>query len=366
MELPTLYKLTATGAIQKWEISVSGSSIKTRYGQQGGKIQETLDTIIDGKNTGKKNATSAEEQAQKEAKSKWEKQVKKGYVVALDRARDAETDHEGGIVPMLAHKYSDYAHKVCYPAFCQPKLDGIRCIATITADGVTLWTRTRKPIKSVPHINGAIAALELAIGTVLDGELYNHALRHEFEKIVSLVRSDAPSEGHERVEYHIYDMPSEAGGFKNRYAALPKFSQPLVLVQTLQVQTESDILSAHERATEDGYEGVMVRSGADTPYEGKRSQTLLKIKEFDDAEFPIIGVCEGRGKLAGHAATFTCRTPEGVEFEVKLRGDTEQLRKYFTDHTLWQGKVLTVKYQGMTNTNKVPRFPVGVAIRDYE
>lgn len=93
---------------------------------------------------------------------------------------------------------------------------------------------------------------------------------------------------------------------------------------------------------------------------------MQKVKEFDDAEFEITGIEEGRGKLAGHVGAFVCKTDEGKTFLAKMSGDTGKLADYFTNHSLWAGKRLTVKYQGMTGKEKVPRFPVGIAIRDYE
>ncbi len=61
-----------------------------------------------------------------------------------------------------------------------------------------------------------------------------------------------------------------------------------------------------------------------------------------------------------------CRTKEGKTFLAKMSGETDRLQQYFKNHNLWTGKLLTVKYQGLTGANGVPRFPVGVSIRDYE
>lgn len=380
MKLPTLYKKTNTGALQFWEIEVHPcagtgedipSEICTNYGQVGtDKVQTTFDVIAEGKNAGKKNATTAHQQAIAEAKAKHEKQLKKGYVDSAEKALNNEVDEliEGGIVPMLAHKFSEQAHKVKYPAFVQPKLDGIRCIA-IVKDGVaTLWSRTRKPITSCPHI---VQELEAAFETqdiILDGELFNLELKSDFEKIVSLVRQEDPSEGHEIVQYHVYDTVNE-DPFKNRYAKLHRLFNlfefhSLKLVQTEVAKTEEDILNYFEEYRSIGMEGAMVRN-IDSIYVNKRSYDLQKVKEFDDAEYPIVGIEEGRGKLAG-AAIFVCKNETGSEFKAKMKGDIAQLKKFFEDHSLWSGKKLTVQYQGLTGKEKVPRFPVGIVVRDYE
>jgi len=203
---------------------------------------------------------------------------------------------------------------------------------------------------------------------ILDGELYNHDMKADFEKIVSLVRKEEPGEGHEIIQYHVYDTISEET-FKHRYAQLHRIFRmfefySLKLVQT-EVGRDSDSgMSLFEKYRKAGYEGAMYRN-VDSEYVNKRSMDLQKLKEFNDDEFAIVGVKEGRGKLKGHAI-FMCETKDKKPFEVKLKGDTAQLKTYFENHELWQGKKLTVRYQGYTIKEKVPRFPVGLAVRDYE
>lgn len=375
--LPTLYKKTSTGAIQYWTIAVianpdhsSGYDIITRYGQVGGKEQETRDSIFTGKNIGKKNETSPYEQAVLEAEAKWEKQKKKGYVESLEAAHADEVDDiiEGGVAPMLAHKFSEQAHKIKYPAYVQPKLDGIRSIAIIKDGKCTLWSRTRKKITAVPHIQRELEAVFPTGHFVFDGELYNHDYRSNFEKIVSLVRQEDPDPEHTLVQYHIYDMACE-GTFEQRWEKVLdlfsslKDSLPTVfLVSTAKVADEDRAMDMFEAARAKGFEGVMIRN-ASGPYVNKRSYDLQKIKEFDDSEFPIVGVEEGRGKLAGHAI-FVCKTESGKEFLAKMKGNTENLKTYFVDHSMWKGKSLTVQYQGLTGKEGVPRFPVGIKIKD--
>ena len=89
-----------------------------------------------------------------EAQAQWERKLKRGYVQDLKSAQAGHVDAAitGGIFPMLAHTYRDHAAKIVYPAYAQPKLDGHRCIAMPSG----LWSRTRKPIVSVPHINAAL------------------------------------------------------------------------------------------------------------------------------------------------------------------------------------------------------------------
>jgi ATP-dependent DNA ligase len=379
--LPTLYKKTSTGADQEWTISVVAETdapdtfaqIVTKFGQIGGKIQCAVDVVKEGKNLGKKNETTALQQAEAEAQSQWEKKLKKGYVETLDDARAGKTDEviEGGIFPMLAHKFSEQGHKIVYPAFAQPKFDGHRCIAVVKDGKATLWTRTRKEITGLPHIVLNIETLSKKLGLndfVLDGELYNHRYKSRFEELSSFIRTPEPKEGCEVVQYHVYDKPhATALQFERmpiieaiRVAYLPF----LVGVETISVADEDELMAAFEKFRAAGYEGLMVRN-VNGQYVNKRSYDLQKVKEFDDAEFYIVDVEEGRGKLAGHAI-FVCTTArrEGVHFRVKMKGKIEDLKKYFEHPELAIGRLLTVKYQGITNKSGVPRFPVGERFRE--
>ncbi len=364
MNFETLYKKTSTGADQEWTISTVDNIIVTRWGQCGGKIQETQDVIADGKNTGKSNETTPALQAVAEAQAMWEKKLKKGYVKNLDDARDGKTDAsiEGGVFPMLAKKFSEHGHKIVWPAYVQPKFDGHRCIAVVENGECTLWSRTRKLITGVPHINRAVEKVVKG-NTILDGELYNHDYHNRFEALTSFIRQETPKEGHEVVEYHIYDLAISDVPFEQRFRNLKEFDfkSPLKLVQTVLVNDEDEMMTAFDDFLNQDYEGLMVRS-VDGLYVNKRSADLLKVKEFDDSEFKIIGVEEGRGKLTGHAI-FVCETEEGIQFNVKLKGDTAKLKEYFENPNLVVGKILTVQYQGLTKSD-VPRFPIGLRFRE--
>jgi DNA ligase-1 len=405
---PTLYQKTATGSIQEWTISVRPISdgaeewgeIVTQFGQVGGKLQRTSDQVTEGKNPGKKNATTALEQAIKEAQAKWTKSLKKGYVESIEAAQADQVDAlvEGGIEPMLAPNKSypkdgNLVKALVFPAFFQPKLDGIRCIAIIENGHATLWSRTRKRIKSVPHI---IEALERAFPFsgkfILDGELYTHDLRDEYEVLISIVRQDQPDteKRHEAMEYHIYDMVEapatsvsdpvtpETPFFRRNSAVealVADCARPICRVPTTWVTCMAELLNCYEVALGDGYEGGMARN-ADAPYEsGKRSKHLQKMKEFEDHEFRIMGVNEGRGKDAGTASTFDillpclCCTPaKGAPGAIAKAGINKPYaykKEVFNTPSMWQGKKLTVTLKRWTDAN-LPYLPRAKAIRDYE
>jgi len=393
-EFPKLYKKTSTGAIQEWSVKVIAAEedqnvvgvIINNYGQVDGKIQESREVIKEGKNIGKANETSVEEQAQAQAKARWEKQLKKGYAQTIEDAQAGVTDDviEGGVFPILAHKYAEQGHKIKFPALAQPKLDGHRCtsqlktdiydnpnVAVTAEEAVTLWSRTRKIIPALPHLNAAIAqhcSLER-----LDGELYHHDYRENFEDLTSFIRQDVPKEGHEVVQYHVYDIPDENLTNYQRYLLLetlrPSFEGTAIkIVETVIVNDEDELYAYLDDCLARGYEGCMARN-MDGKYQYKRSYDLQKLKKFDDDEFRIIDIKVGtKGSMAGKAV-FICEKyrdeqplPDGETFDCKLRGNMDELTKYADDPSLVIGKILTVKFQGYTKYGK-PRFPVGERFR---
>ena len=211
-EFPTLFKLTSTNAIQYWKISVEEficnyGKIITEYGQVGtDKPQITSDIISVGKNNGKTNETTPYEQAIKEAEATWNKKLKSGYVKSEEEATSGKVDNiiEGGVLPMLAHKYKDHSNKIKFPCFGNRKYDGTRCIAIVKNGKCSLWSRTRKRITSMIHIEKELESLKLD-NKIFDGELYNHKYKDNFEYLVSKIRPENPVEDYTEVQYHIYD-----------------------------------------------------------------------------------------------------------------------------------------------------------------
>lgn len=371
MKLPTLYRLTSADNLQEWTIKVSGDNMYTFWGRVGGKIQEGTDKCPSGKNIGKQNETTVEEQAELEAGYHWEFKKKEGYVESKEAALAGKVDKiiAGGIFPMLAHKHSSGSKHISYPCYVQPKLDGHRCIAICQNGIVELWSRSRKPIKSVPHIVADLEKMAKIHGDfVIDGELYNHNYHDNFEDLTHLIRQQTPVAGHEVIHYHIYDLPSVKDGFAQRFIVLEEFfhnwgdNSPLKLVETLSVSDEEQLMIAHKRGVKQGYEGVMARNVKGLYKENGRSYDLLKVKKMVDEEFKCVGVKEGRGKLVGHAI-FEVETKDGEKFGVKMAGETSELKKYLTDPSLALGKMLTVQFQGYTKY-KIPRFPVGLRFQE--
>jgi ATP-dependent DNA ligase len=387
---PTLYQKTNAGAIQQWTISVEGTTIKTVHGQVGGKLQEALDTIKEGKNIGQSNETTPEMQAEREAKAKWTKQLKKGYVDTIAAAEAGEVDAiiEGGLPPMLSpnksHPKDDLLAKTAkFPAYGQPKLDGMRCIAIIEGGNATVWSRTRKRIPTIPHIVDALAKMfPTEQRVVLDGELYNHQYKDHFEDLMSILRGDGPDPEGEylNAQFHVYDCPerfvrasqhTQDAPFEHRNRAVSAMlggldpQSPIKRVETVAVETMQQLLLFYEECLTRGYEGSMYRSPEGKYEADKRSKFLLKMKEFIDQEFPIVGANTGRGKDADVVTTFDVQLPNGKVMPVRSPGTYAKKREFLKKPQLWQGKQLTVNFKRWTADGML-YIPTGKGIRDYE
>jgi len=351
MKLNKLYSRSTTGKICTWEIEISQNKYRTVSGFEGMKMTTSDWTLCEAK-----TYCSAEEQTVKEATAIHRKKMETG---SFENIKDI--DNETYFEPMLANKWEDYKMKVKYPIYSQPKLDGIRCI--VKKDG--MWSRNGKRIISAPHIFEALKHMfESNPSLILDGELYADKFANDFNAICSLVKKTKPTsqdlkESAEKIEYHIYDVPSVNVGFLARYGYLILLFLPKCckVVETSPCENEAQINKLYETYMNQGYEGQMLR--LDLPYENKRSKSLLKHKSFVDSEFVIKGVIEGKGKLTGKVGKLVF---EG--FDSAVNGSHEYLEQLFNDKTL-VGKKATVKYFDLTPAGE-PRFPKVTAIRDYE
>ena len=223
------------------------------------------------------------------------------------------------IKAMLAHKYNE--DKADYPAFIQPKLDGVRCL--FTAKGA--FSRANNRFMNVEHIEQALKPFFAKNPTaVLDGELYNHGLKDDFEKIISLVKKKKPTdqdkaEAKELVQYHIYDVASMTiGTYTDRYLFILaeqslKNKACLQVIDNNLVLDFDDAIKMHKKNLKLGYEGSMYRTPSGK-YKGTRSWDLMKFKDFHDTEATIIGYEIGKGKRQGTLGKFIMQDDEGVEF----------------------------------------------------
>lgn len=304
---------------------------------------------VDAKNVGRANETSPKEQAFLEVDSVVKKQQDKGYRAAGEKVATRP-------LPMLAQKFSERGHKIQWPAYTQPKYNGMRMLM----QGTTAWSRGGKDM--IPDV---IRHLQFDTqGHIIDGELMlpNNQLLQETMKAAKKYRPGMS----DKLLYIVYDIVDSTKTFSERYALLKQLVKntpsQIRLSPVTMVEDIGDVSSCHRRNVADGFEGTMIRDDSEGYAIGQRANQLQKLKDFQDAEFKIVGVNEGGGSFVG-CAIFKCVTPDGVEFDCTPEGTMVHRAALYTKRNQWIGQWLTVRFQELSRDG-VPLFPVGVEVRD--
>ena len=273
------------------------------------------------------------------------------------------------IKAMLAHKYNE--DKADYPAFIQPKLDGVRCL--FTAKGA--FSRANNQFMNVEHIEQALKPFFAKNPTaVLDGELYNHGLKDDFEKIISLVKKKKPTdndkaEAAELVEYHVYDVASMTiAPYSLRFNFIQDltYTYPICKVDTQVALDFDEALKMHKKNLKLGYEGSIYRT-FEGRYKGTRSWDLMKFKDFHDDEATIVGYEIGQGKREGTLGKFIMMDDDGVQFGCPPgKGyNYKDLANILNNITDYIGERATFTYFERTKAGSY-RHPHYKCLRNYE
>jgi len=368
MKLPILYHKGKSGELRQWRTWTEGSDILTEHGVSGGAMQTSRKTA-EPKNVGKANETSPEEQAILESKSLWTYKVERKYSETPEGAQEQLP------LPMLAHKFKGKKRSgFQYPGHAQRKLDGVRCLAQRAEDGsIALTSRGGKPW-NIPLVAAQLDKW-LPEGMVLDGELYIHGL--SCQRITSLAKSSDPSGKSYKPEsagliYHVYDMPTyncdDTLMWRERNGLLLSFAESLTsdnvcLVETILVKNDAEVVAFEDMALSEHYEGLVVRTLSGRYIWGYRSNDLLKLKVFEDAEFTVLGGTDGVGKAKG-TVVFICKNDlTDAIFDCTMKGVLAERSRFYREREQYMGKQLTVRFFGRTDA-QIPRHPVGIVFRD--
>ncbi len=285
--------------------------------------------------------------------------------------------------PMLAYPVSDKPINYNEPVFIQPKLDGVRCVIQakvkrhiLTPDlneiEVKAYSRTGKEWKNIDHILFNLAPwFALNPDVILDGELYNHDYKDNFEQIISMVRKTKPTdearaESAENVQFHCYDIIDETKTFEERNTFIEQVvprNHCIKHVPTNLVFRDDDAKVYHRRNLDNGYEGSILRTN--DVYACKRSHNLRKFKDFHDTEATITGWVEGKGKRKGTIGKFLAIDANGIEFGMPVMDKFKFLQDNFKKMQGFVGKTATFTYFERTKANSY-RHPLFKCIRDYE
>ena len=290
--------------------------------------------------------------------------------------------------PMLAYPVSDKPIDYTKPTFMQPKLDGVRCIiqyenrpietddlsGKLTENVVVAYSRTGKEWKNIYHILRHLTPFfKKYPHVILDGELYNHDFKDDFESIISMVRKQKPTmqdrlKSADNVQFHCYDIIDETKTFKQRINFIKQNvpeNQCIKRVYTMQLTSHENALIFHESFKAGGYEGSIVRTN--DVYACKRSHNLRKFKDFSDAEATIVGYLDGKGKRTGTLGKFIMMDDNGVEFGCPPgKGYTyKQLGTMLENIGDYIGQRATFTFFERTKAGSY-RHPLFKCIRNYE
>jgi DNA ligase-1 len=373
----TLYATSSKGDIKVWRGLVKDvgdkSIIEYEFGLENGKHQIQTTEVTEGKNIGRSNETTPYEQAVKMVESKYNKKRDKGYT-------EDKNNISTPILPMLALSFEKRKHNIKYPCYVQPKIDGVRMTCRMVDGKIEMFTRRGKPFTIMTHIEQDLIDLfyhfrgvnELDGDTFyLDGELYSDTLT--FQELAGIVRrSSNDEETLKQIHYVVFDsfnINSPNWKFESRYRQLvhvpDKYWTGSVRdIPTIPCIEEEHMFQCHTEFIRNGYEGTIIRNSDGIYKLNHRSSDLQKYKTFLDDEYEIIGFKEGTNTDKG-CVIWECKTPNGLEFSVRPRGTKEQRTEWFDNGESYISSLLTIRFQELTDDG-IPRFPVGITIRDYE
>ena len=304
---------------------------------------------------GKQNRT-LQQQVISRIKSRINKQLDKGYVRTMEEAKSPPTNTMNLLQPMLALALKRGPKFDLRTSYVQPKLDGHRCLITKQNGVIQAYSRQGKPITSIKHI---LENMEVDEGVTIDGELYLHGV--PLQTIGSWVKRE--QEDTKKLQYNIFDVVSDEP-FKDRLQTMNKLNiddDNVVLVGTVDVSKMPDYdLSDHFKIMRGhGYEGLIIRQGNKGYEAGRRSGSLLKVKEMFDDEFEVVGVTasvEGWGVLH-------CITKDAKVFRTSAPGTKPQKREVLENLEDYVGKFVTVEFSQLTKDG-IPFHPVAVRWRE--
>ena len=352
MELPTLYSTDN----KFWKIWVTkDSKIHIKYGRTNGAIREVPPATA-----------SSYEMACKKAKTKWERQKdSRGY------RETVPTNKEIIVRPMGAYALHKGIHRLHFPAYVQPKLDGYRCLAHVDRKGeVILLSRQNRPHSHLDHIRNDIKKLKLPPNIYLDGEL--HCDQFTINDMRSLIGKKTLNIDDQKrmkmISYNLFDLIDLKNldlMFSQRTKLLEKLfkkhkSKELKLVPTHLVKNEDEMYQWLTVFLDQGAEGIIVRN-ADGVYKlGGKSFDVLASKHFKTDKFIVSGCKEGVGDDKGTVVwQVECLRDKTKTFWVRPMGTREQRKEWFKNCNKWIGHKITIKYYEIDDkTGCVTRNPV--------
>lgn len=307
----------------------------------------------EGKKSGKRTVKKSNKRTVKKSGRRSSKRVVKRSSGNKERGRPISSRK---FAVMLAKNYDPKVDPTGW--WHSEKLDGVRAVWS-TKDFVS---RNNKIFRSPESYKKYFPKDE-----VLDGELFTK--RGDFKGTVSVVSHKTPNENDwKKVKYMAFDMPLEKGDFESRMKKLKsvvsrscrgKRDCPIKVVKQTRIKNRSHLNKLHKAIVKQKGEGSMIRR-AKSPYENKRSGSLLKIKDFHEDDAIIVSHEKGSGKYKNALGKLVVKWRQGkhkgVEFKVGS-GFTDAERKGDYIKKFPKGKKIRIQYTEIQSSGK-PRFPV--------
>lgn len=361
--MKTLYKKDSKGKIRIWKIETKLNQLIEYSGLKDGKLVKHV-KICKGKNIDKSNETTPEEQAKLEMESRYKSKLDEGYFKTINEAKNNLV-----VLPMLAKEYKKEKHKIDWRnSYIQPKLDGMRCLATIippespeSGNIVMLISRDGKKIENMDHIIKELSKIKTKDKLILDGELYSHGL--SFQENMKLIKKYRKNET-EKIKYHIFDVVSDLS-FTFRYNSILNLIEPRKFKNVLLVETfcltEDSLETFHNINLHNGYEGSIIRWGEDGYKINCRSENLLKYKDFQDITAKIIDIIPAEQKPEWGVPILEYN---GKKFKAGTKISHEEREDFLKNKHLYINKLAEIRFFEYTDDG-LPRFPIMVGLR-YE
>jgi len=369
--------------LKAWRCIVNGNELSSeRKRGISGKVASTKEIITEGK-----QKRTPEEQATFVATSKYKKKYDQGYTDTIPGKNDVVRNTLGFPAPQLAKPIADdFSFSSEYS--WQPKLNGHRAIIALSKEGITMYSRRGKKIDTMDHIldyivSNSTRSLDTMVGTIfLDGELYTHGVSlQELTKGIKKNTQDSLN-----IQLHIYDYFVDHqwhSQFASRFSTI-RFMQalmglpntmsgvkdvPVCVVDTHSISTRKEMKKLTKKALSAGFEGGILRNNGAIYMPGMRNEGLLKIKEFDDHEYPIFEVIKGKPKHTEDSGTLEQAVfkvwidkAKGKELEVYSPGTMYEKALHWKNRKDLIGKLVTVKHSGYTDDG-IPFHAVALNLR---
>ena len=362
--LDLLYKCDSTGKIRTYQIEIDGPKYRMITGTKDGKKVESAWTVCTPKNVGRSNETSPAEQAGLEARARIDKKLVMNYYLT---EVECVANPEQFFQVMLALDRAKVKPAPSFPLLIDPKLDGMRLVE-MQGDS---YSRKGKPIPTAKYINEELEPFfNKYPNVILDGEIYSHDLKSDFNELMSIARKQKPTveemeDAKNILQYHVYDLFDQdepdmsALERKKLLDIILPVSNRIHRVKWELVNDEEQLKALNQIHVSDGYEGSIARP-PDAKYENKRSKFLIKIKQFITEEFILEDILEGTGNRSGMAGSIVIHVGN-VEVKPGIRGSWKYAKELLTNKADLIGKLVTVRHFGATPDGSL-RFPICIDI----